>query len=129
MVKQLTPCPAHQRMERSLVTGSHTCGCGFWSGCGNRLISRSVVVEAMTGMPAEYRSGGPTWSTWSRPRPTCGWLKLGDGLLVVPLRPGGRDTEELPVVGEGRLGPGFDDEVVGLLEVGPVPLLVLDRGA
>src|SRR5215831_5529252 len=74
-VKALTRLRAAHRIERSLVTGSHTCGCGFWTGCGNTLISLSVVVEAMIGLPTEYMSGAPTLSTSSSLRPALGMLK------------------------------------------------------
>src|ERR671919_65056 len=45
-VKALTLLRAAQRIERSLVTGSHTWGYGFCTGWGKTAISRSVVVEA-----------------------------------------------------------------------------------
>ena len=56
-------------------------------------------------------------------------LEVGNGLLVVPLRVGGRDAIELAVIGERRLGPGLHDDLVGLFEVGAVAFLILDRGA
>src|SRR5215475_4353057 len=74
-VKALSPWRAAQRIERSLVTGSHTCGCGFCTGCGNTLISFKVVVEAMIGLPTEYMSGAPTLSTSSTLRPAFAMLK------------------------------------------------------
>src|SRR5919198_4344041 len=74
-VKALTLLRAAQRIERSLVTGSHTWGCGFCTGRGNTLISFSVVVEAMIGLPTEYMSGAPTLSTSSTLRPALGMLK------------------------------------------------------
>src|SRR5262245_27507106 len=74
-VNALTLWRAAHRIERSLVTGSHTCGCGFWSGCGKTLSSLRVVVEAMMGLPTEYMSGGPTLSTSSTLRPALGMLK------------------------------------------------------
>src|SRR5438128_1772686 len=68
-VKALTLLRAAQRIERSLVTGSHAGGCGFCTGCGNTLISFRVVVEAMIGLPIECMSGAPTLRTSSTLRP------------------------------------------------------------
>src|SRR2546427_12812487 len=75
-VKALTLLRAAQRIERSLVTGSHTCGCGFCTGCGNTLISFRVGVEAMIGLPIEYMSGALTLSTSSTLRPALALVKV-----------------------------------------------------
>ena len=56
------PRCAAQVMDRLLVVGIHTCGCGFCRGRGKSCNSRSVVVDAITGGPLEYMSGGPRFS-------------------------------------------------------------------
>ena len=55
--------------------------------------------------------------------------EVGQRLGMVPAGIRRRDGEELALVREGELRPGLDDDVISLLEVGPVAFLVLDTRA
>src|SRR5689334_5163838 len=60
----LRPSAAAHRIVRSLFSGLHRGGCGFWKGCGNTDSWRSVVPVAVIGGPLiEYESAGAMLNT------------------------------------------------------------------
>src|SRR5712675_187309 len=82
----LRPLRAAHRMVRSLFSGSHSGGCGFWNGCGNTDSCLSVVPVAEIGGPdIEYWSAGAMLNTSSTSGPAppsakaaivCAWFHL-----------------------------------------------------
>ena len=123
----LRPRSAAHFIDRSVVSGSHICGCGRCSGCGKTCNSFSTVDDLHHGVGAAV--GIRRCPFAARPRacgPPCR-SKIRDGLLMVPAREHRRNREELPVMRERRLRPAFEDDVVRFLVIRAIAFLILNR--